>query len=117
MSTYSTAQLISETTVALATSLIYLPFRLVAVTLFYFDLRIRTEGFDLTILAQQESSSARDLQIAPLDTPDITEKQLITSTEIGYFVLVTLLAVVLYGLLFLLGGIIGLASMGVMGGF
>jgi hypothetical protein len=117
MGTYSTAQLISETTVTLATSLIYLPFRLVAVTLFYFDLRIRTEGFDLSILAQQESSSARDLHVAPLETPDITQSQLITSTEIGYFVLVTLLAVVLYGLLFLLGGVIGLASAGVLGGF
>lgn len=117
MASYSLAQLISETTVSLATSLIYLPFRLVAVTLLYFDIRIRTEGFDLTILAQQESSSARDLQMTPLDIPDITEKQLITSTEIGYFVLVTLLAVVLYGLLVLLGGVIGLASSGFLGGF
>jgi hypothetical protein len=117
MDTYSTAQLISETTVSLATSLIYLPFRLVAVTLLYFDLRIRTEGFDLAILAQQESRSAQGLQVAPLETPYITEKQLVTNTEIGYFILVTIIAAVLYGLLVLLGGFIGLASMGGLGGF
>jgi hypothetical protein len=116
MATYSAAELISETTVSLATSLIYLPFRLVAVTLLYFDLRIRTEGFDLAILAQQESSTAQDLQAAPMVTPYASQNQLVTNTEIGYFILVTIIAVVLYGLLILMGGVIGLASMGVLGG-
>jgi hypothetical protein len=117
MATYSTARLISETTVALATSLIYIPFRLVAVTLLYFDIRIRTEGFDLALLAQQESITLGEPRMTPLATPGITEKQLVTSTEIGYFILVTLIAVVLYALLFLLLGFIGIASMGAMGGF
>lgn len=41
-------------------SLLFLPFQLTAMTLLYFDLRIRTEGFDLAMLAQSagmESSS------------------------------------------------------------
>lgn len=115
-STYSAVQLFTESAVTLATSLIYIPLRLVAVTLLYFDLRVRTEGFDLALLALQETSIAGEFQTTPIETPSTTATQLVTGTEIGYFVLVTIIAVVLYGALFLLGGFIGLVSLGAMGG-
>lgn len=48
----------------LATTLIYLPFQLTAMTLLYFDLRVRTEGFDLALLA-------RSVEEEPLATVDL----------------------------------------------
>ena len=75
----------------MGTSLFYLPLQLAAVTLMYFDLRVRTEGFDLAVLANVTPTvipSALASQVAPsVSTP------LITGSELGYFVLLSFLSI------------------------
>jgi hypothetical protein len=78
-----------QTLVNLGTSLFYLPLQLAAVTLMYFDLRVRTEGFDLAVLAgaaPNGDASAFASQRGPaVSTP------LITGHELGYFALLSLI--------------------------
>jgi hypothetical protein len=84
-----------QSLISLAGSLIYLPLQLTGMILLYFDLRIRTEGFDLALLAQSPGStlSAADL-VAQAPPPENT--RLLTSKEAGYFVLLTVGALVVF---------------------
>lgn len=45
--------------------LLYAPFALLAIAVFYYDVRIRHEGFDLQLLAEQMASPAATLPSAP----------------------------------------------------
>jgi hypothetical protein len=90
--TSTTSSLIQQVIVLLL-NLIYLPLQLTCVTLLYFDIRVRTEGFDLAVLALTDKVDAEAVQktAPPLD------KQLFPSwEEIGYFVLITVAILVLY---------------------
>ncbi len=109
--------------ITLLFSLIFLPFQLTAMTLLYFDLRIRTEGFDLALLARSVDQPAPQqegladelaLSIEPAASADLTEsiaeappperESLITGRELGYFVVITLtLGVLYFGLLMVIG--------------
>ncbi len=120
--TYTISQTI-QSLVTLFMSLLYLPLQLTAFTLVYFDLRVRSEGFDLQVMAHgdlagdlfagtegqdpirpepgiasRESSS--DIQQA--DIRDLTANvpqpsgPLVTSTEVGYFAVMTIGLGVLY---------------------
>jgi hypothetical protein len=80
-----------QTIVNLGASLFYLPLQLAAITLMYFDLRVRTEGFDLAVLAGTPPSE---------DVPGLTSQAglavstpLITSSELGNFVLLSVLGI------------------------
>ncbi len=104
----TTSSLIQQVIVLLL-NLIYLPLQLTCVTLLYFDIRVRTEGFDLAILALTDEVDAEAVQktAPPLD------KQLFPSwEEIGYFALITIAILVLYIALILGILVVGLGLSG-----
>jgi len=80
---------LAQSLVSLATSLFYLPLQLAAVTLMYFDLRVRTEGFDLTVLAGATPDG--DASTIVSQTGPAISTPLITGNELGNFVLLSLL--------------------------
>ncbi len=115
---FADQQVVSTVVGALTTlvfSLIFLPFQLTAMTLLYFDLRIRTEGFDLALLArsidqpvplEEDLASELALSTEPAADVDLTatipeapapeRESLITGRELGYFLAITLTLGVLY---------------------
>ncbi|MDX9991083.1 MAG: hypothetical protein RBS68_03435 [Anaerolineales bacterium] len=94
---------IIQTLSGVLASILYLPLQFAVIVLAYFDLRVRTEGIDLFIQANaDENQPLRVAQLAEMPTVKFG-KQLLTGTEIGYFVLLTLGVFVLYALLF--GGV------------
>jgi hypothetical protein len=88
---YYIVRTLAQSLVSLATSLFYLPLQLSAVTLMYFDLRVRTEGFDLAILAAAAPSGDASA-IASQGGPSVSTP-LITGNELGNFVLLSLLGI------------------------
>lgn len=87
---------IIQSALSLVLGLLYLPLSQTAITLLYIDLRVRTEGFDLAILAREASGSdakVEDLTVNP--TPGINTP-LITGTEFGNFVALSLGGAILY---------------------
>jgi hypothetical protein len=80
-----------QTLVSLGTSLFYLPLQLAAVTLMYFDLRVRTEGFDLALLA--ETAPSGDASALPSRVEPSISTPLITGNELGNFVLLSFLGI------------------------
>ncbi len=114
-----TLQTTVQTAVSLIFSLIYLPLQLTGITLMYFDLRVRNEGFDLALLAESMSGQPIDHAAVMSNAPDGSRgsQELVTSTELGYFVLLSIAGFVI---VFLVGGIFGLLGAGLMaagGGF
>lgn len=77
-------------------SVLYYPLRLTCITLLYFDIRIRTEGFDLEVLAASADGSDATMEIAQ-KAPEPMLPFNITMTEIGYFSLITVGAGLLLG--------------------
>ena len=107
----TTAQLvitaIIQAVVSIVFILIYYPLQMTAFTLIYFDLRVRTEGFDLAVLA---SGDAEQVLTAPV--PQTSEK-FMTGTDLGNFAILTLGAVGLYIFLFafVFGGLFFLGNL------
>lgn len=95
----SAAQLVITTViqglVQLVLLLIYLPLQLTAYTLIYFDLRVRTEGFDLAILTMETSGSTDLTEAMTAPVPQVSEK-LVTGAELGNFAILTLAGAGLY---------------------
>ena len=114
-STLFTVQTIMSSLVSLVTSLIYLPLQVTCITLMYFDLRVRTEGFDLALLA----AGATGDQVAEVaaQTPPAGSGALVTWREMGYFALIELAGVGLYCIFYfvLVAVVVALVSAG--GGF
>lgn len=94
-------------------SILYYPLQLTCVTLLYFDVRVRTEGFDLALLAasEREEKGAEAVAITPV-SPE--EGFWPTWTEIGYFSLIsvggTVLIVGLFMLFFAILTLVGAAA-------
>jgi len=92
--------------------LIYYPLQMTAFTLIYFDLRVRTEGFDLALLAMGEPNLADPSQAmaAPVSQPN---ERLITGTDLGNFAILTLGAAAIYIFIVVIvfGGIFFLGSL------
>ncbi|HSM59027.1 MAG TPA: hypothetical protein VK879_22925 [Candidatus Sulfomarinibacteraceae bacterium] len=88
-----TIQTIVQSLTTLVTSLLYLPLQVAAMTVLYFDLRVRSEGLDLA-LAARASDHSQD-RVAQVGTvASATERRsLFTGIEWRNFLLVTLLAV------------------------
>jgi len=70
--------------------LIYYPLQMTSFTLIYFDLRVRTEGFDLTLLATGDANQALTA------SPTQESERLITGADMGNFAILTLAAAGLY---------------------
>ena len=80
--------------VSLVFALIYLPLQLTAFTLIYFDVRVRTEGFDLALVTLATSDSP-DLSTA-MAAPVPSDERFITGAEIGNFAILTLAGAGIY---------------------
>lgn len=109
------AQLIATVSSSLAGSflhLLILPIQLTAWTLVYFDLRVRTEGFDLA-LATLEPSNEPGADLSAL--PVTISAQWLTGEDVGRFVAMTLVVGGLYALFVGILAIIGV-SLGSLGG-
>lgn len=133
---FVTQQIVSTAISSLTTllfSLIFLPFQLTAMTLLYFDLRIRTEGFDLALLAhsmgqpdEQEQQPAAELEVSSeaavaayvsetmIEAPPPEREDLITGRELGYFMILTLTLGAVYFLLVFGVGFLAMATTGGM---
>ena len=81
--------------------LLILPIQLTAWTLVYFDLRVRTEGFDLALSTLEPSESAA-VELSSLPTTAPAQKWL-TGDDIGKFVVISLVVIGVYALLMALG--------------
>ena len=92
----SVLHLVMRTAVSSLFGLLYLPLQFTAVTLLYFDLRIRTEGFDLAVLAASASERPPEVGELTAQAPTPERGRLITKREFLYFVLLTVGFVVLY---------------------
>jgi hypothetical protein len=77
--------------VSLVGILIYYPLQMTAFTLIYFDLRVRTEGFDLALLTIGASESTDLTRAVPAPVAQPNER-LITGTDLGNFAILTLAA-------------------------
>lgn len=90
----------------LITSLLYLPLQAAAITLLFLDLRVTTEGLDLSLQVAPEN--------APLATvagtaPSNQDEPLVRSSDLGHFALVSVAVLVLYAAIF--GAIFGLVTL------
>jgi len=79
--------------------LIYYPLQMAAFTLIYFDLRVRTEGFDLALLTMEASGSSAlsETMAAPVSQGN---ERLLTGPELGNFAILTLAGMGLYIFIF-----------------
>lgn len=87
------------------TTLIHYPLVTATMTLAYLDLRARTEGLDLALLAEGESGQRPLAEIAA-DAPPPQKGRLVTQRELAYFALLSLIPLgfiaAIMGLVFLL---------------
>jgi hypothetical protein len=89
---------IVQSLVTLVTTLIYYPLQMTAFTLIYFDLRVRTEGFDIALSAMQLDPPSNENQLMP-SPPPMTSERLVNWTELGNFAILSLGAAGIYILL------------------
>jgi hypothetical protein len=89
----ATTSTLVQQVISLLLNLIYLPLQLTCVTLLYFDVRVRTEGFDLALLALSEEANADNLAVT---APALDKNAFPSWEEVGYFALITIAIVVLY---------------------
>lgn len=90
---------IIQSLVSLVFVLLYYPLQMTAFTLIYFDLRVRTEGFDLALLTMNASEPVDAANVSQVPVPQSNER-LITTPELGNFAILTLGALGLYILFF-----------------
>lgn len=86
---------IIQALVSLVGILIYYPLQMAAFTLIYFDLRVRTEGFDLALLTMDSSASTEITQAMAAPVPQSSER-LMTGQDLGNFAILTLAATGIY---------------------
>lgn len=92
--------------VSLVFVLIYYPLQMTAFTLIYFDLRVRTEGFDLALLTMEASDSTDISETMAAPVPQ-TNERLITGPELGNFAILTLAGAGIY--IFIISFLVGSA--------
>ncbi len=109
-------QSVAQTLTTILFGLLYVPVQLTAITLAYFDVRVRTEGFDLALLSAEAGTEAG--VEATAQAPVMREsKSLITWEDVGHFAIISIGAGVLYLILIvvMMGALIPL--MGATSGF
>ena len=89
----ATTSTLIQQVIGLLLNLIYLPLQLTCVTLLYFDVRVRTEGFDLAVLALSEQADAESLTTT---APPLDKSAIPSWEELGYFALITIAIIALY---------------------
>ena len=92
--------------ISLVFILIYYPLQMTAFTLIYFDLRVRTEGFDLALLTMEASGSTELTETMGAPVPQ-TNERLITGPDLGNFAILTLAGAGIY--IFLISFVMGSA--------
>jgi len=101
-----------QSLVQLIAILIYYPLQMSAFTLIYFDLRVRTEGFDIALLTVDVSDQANieQVMVAPAA---VSNERLIAGSDVGNFAILTLAAVGVYIFVFsiIMGGVLLLPSL------
>jgi hypothetical protein len=110
-STFFLLSTIIQSLVSLVATLLYFPLQMAAFTLVYFDLRVRTEGFDIALLTMQyDASTSNHLMPAP---PPSSGERLFTPIDIGNFAILTLgpLGVYILFVTILYSGVFFLASL------
>lgn len=88
-------------------SIVFTPFQLTAYVLYYFDLRVRNEGLDIELSGQ--SMEGQNGMALLAQAPAAKTDGLITSEEVGQFVILTLIFAAIVVVLGLLSG--GLAAL------
>ena len=78
--------------------LLYLPLQLSAMTVVYFDLRVRAEGFDLALQAVANAGAETNI-VALTETSPQPTPSLMTGTEVGQLILVSFATMALYAIL------------------
>jgi len=116
MSKYLILQTIVQSLTTLGLTLIYLPLQITGITMIYFDLRIRTEGFDLAVAAETDAATSED-QTGTVEqlinqAPSPEQGGVLTWREMGYFALVSLLG---GGGVVLLWAVFALLAVAIMG--
>jgi hypothetical protein len=98
--------------VSLVFILLYYPLQMTAFTVIYFDLRVRTEGFDLALLTMEATGTTDITEVTAVPVPQTSER-LITGPDLGNFAIVTLVGGGLYVLLvsFVTGGLLFFSSL------
>ncbi len=100
-----------------ATGLLFMPLSMTAMTVVYFDLRVRSEGLDLAMQAASQTDPEANIVTLAETTPGGPLGSFVTGTDVAYFVLLSMIFVALYFLLVLvifipLFGLSGLMSGG-----
>lgn len=116
LSTTYVLQTVTQTLLTLITSLIYLPLQQTSITLMYFDLRVRTEGFDLALQAEGTSGVPIAIEELIAQAPPPERKGLVTWTELGYFVLISIGAGIVFLALYMIFMVVAFALVGLSGG-
>jgi hypothetical protein len=89
--------------VTLLLNVILLPLQLTSITLLYFDLRVRSEGLDLKLLAAQSDNFDTVVDHDILSAPEPDSAFSPTGKEIGNFCLITLGVAAVVGVFYLVG--------------
>lgn len=92
--------------------LLYLPLQLSAMTVVYFDLRVRTEGLDLAMQAAANAGTETNI-VALTETSPKPSSNLMNGTDVGQMILLSLAVIALFVILF---GIIFAVSLAVVYG-
>jgi hypothetical protein len=111
-----TAATIIQQLINFLVRILIVPIPLACYVLLYFDLRIRTEGFDIALLTAVDPQTPTDVAQIAADTPTVEAPSGPTGKELGYFALIP---VGFVALAFGIGGIfvlIGLALGATFGG-
>ncbi len=104
---------LAQIAVQIVTGVLYIPLQLSAVTMGYFDLRVRTEGFDLALLAAADTQQT-GLEAASQAPVMAAPRPLLTWQEAAYFLGLTVAATALYALLWVVLFAVMMAFMGPM---
>lgn len=88
-----TTQTIISSLSTLVTSLLYLPLQAAAITLLFLDLRVTTEGLDLSLQAAAEPGA---LATVARTAPSAVDEPLLSRQDLGRFALVTVFVLLLY---------------------
>jgi hypothetical protein len=97
-----TYQIIAQSLASLVLTLLYQPLQSACAIMAYFDLRVRLEGFDLAMMANQSSQQPLAVFEAAGQAPAGKTTGLVTWPEMGYFAVISLIGVLLYFLVVLI---------------
>lgn len=109
------ARTVLQSVVTTIASLLYMPLYLTAMTLLYFDLRVRFENFDLNYMAAQVYDETATPEVIAAQAPAPRSDSLITRDEFGKFILLSLAYLGIVFVFVAIFGAIGMALVGLGG--